>query len=262
MNSVLLLDPAHAVLVDPGVLPSELDDLAGAAGAERTSPSSSPTPTGTTCWAGRGGPAPPPSPRPAWPPRWRATPPPSPPSRLLCRPAGRALGARLRALRPRRCDERRDRGVLRPLAAGAARRARPLRRPGHRAPARPRHARRRRHALRPRDPVARPRARRLPAHHRGPREPRRGGRPSRRWSPATARSRPEPAAVRARMRRDLRYLEALEEGVREARAAGLTLRAGAGAAGGHRPLRLRGRLPAGRGAPRERAARWESTPPA
>ena len=31
MNSVLLLDPAHAVLVDPGVLPSELDDLAGAA---------------------------------------------------------------------------------------------------------------------------------------------------------------------------------------------------------------------------------------
>ena len=29
MNSVLLLDPAHAVLVDPGVLPSELDDLAG-----------------------------------------------------------------------------------------------------------------------------------------------------------------------------------------------------------------------------------------
>jgi glyoxylase-like metal-dependent hydrolase (beta-lactamase superfamily II) len=30
------------------------------------------------------------------------------------------------------------------------------------------------------------------------------------------------AAVRARVRRDLRYLEALEEGVREARAAGLT----------------------------------------
>jgi hydroxyacylglutathione hydrolase len=28
MNSVLLLEPAHAVLVDPGVLPSELDDLA------------------------------------------------------------------------------------------------------------------------------------------------------------------------------------------------------------------------------------------
>jgi glyoxylase-like metal-dependent hydrolase (beta-lactamase superfamily II) len=28
MNSVLLLDAAHAVLVDPGVLPSELDDLA------------------------------------------------------------------------------------------------------------------------------------------------------------------------------------------------------------------------------------------
>ena len=28
MNSVLLLDPEHAVLVDPGVLPSELDDLA------------------------------------------------------------------------------------------------------------------------------------------------------------------------------------------------------------------------------------------
>jgi hydroxyacylglutathione hydrolase len=30
MNSVLLLDPAHAVLVDPGVLPSEMDDLAAA----------------------------------------------------------------------------------------------------------------------------------------------------------------------------------------------------------------------------------------
>jgi hydroxyacylglutathione hydrolase len=30
MNSVLLLDAAHAVLVDPGVLPSELDDLAAA----------------------------------------------------------------------------------------------------------------------------------------------------------------------------------------------------------------------------------------
>jgi glyoxylase-like metal-dependent hydrolase (beta-lactamase superfamily II) len=28
MNSVLLLDPEHAVVVDPGVLPSELDDLA------------------------------------------------------------------------------------------------------------------------------------------------------------------------------------------------------------------------------------------
>ncbi len=35
MNSVLLLDPAHAVLVDPGVLPSELDDIAAAVrGAE------------------------------------------------------------------------------------------------------------------------------------------------------------------------------------------------------------------------------------
>ncbi len=33
MNSVLLLDAAHAVLVDPGVLPSELDDLAAAARA-------------------------------------------------------------------------------------------------------------------------------------------------------------------------------------------------------------------------------------
>ena len=30
MNSTLLLDPEHAVLVDPGVLPSELDDIAGA----------------------------------------------------------------------------------------------------------------------------------------------------------------------------------------------------------------------------------------
>jgi len=30
MNSALLLDRAHAVLVDPGVLPSELDDLAAA----------------------------------------------------------------------------------------------------------------------------------------------------------------------------------------------------------------------------------------
>jgi len=30
MNSALLLDREHAVLVDPGVLPSELDDLAGA----------------------------------------------------------------------------------------------------------------------------------------------------------------------------------------------------------------------------------------
>lgn len=30
MNSALLLDPAQAVLVDPGVLPSELDDLAAA----------------------------------------------------------------------------------------------------------------------------------------------------------------------------------------------------------------------------------------
>jgi glyoxylase-like metal-dependent hydrolase (beta-lactamase superfamily II) len=30
MDSVLLLDPAHAVLVDPGVLPSELDELAAA----------------------------------------------------------------------------------------------------------------------------------------------------------------------------------------------------------------------------------------
>jgi len=29
MNSTLLLDPEHAVLVDPGVLPSELDDIAG-----------------------------------------------------------------------------------------------------------------------------------------------------------------------------------------------------------------------------------------
>jgi glyoxylase-like metal-dependent hydrolase (beta-lactamase superfamily II) len=28
MNSVALLDPAHAVLVDPGVLPSEIDDIA------------------------------------------------------------------------------------------------------------------------------------------------------------------------------------------------------------------------------------------
>jgi glyoxylase-like metal-dependent hydrolase (beta-lactamase superfamily II) len=28
MNSLLLLDPRHAVIVDPGVLPSELDDLA------------------------------------------------------------------------------------------------------------------------------------------------------------------------------------------------------------------------------------------
>jgi glyoxylase-like metal-dependent hydrolase (beta-lactamase superfamily II) len=28
MNSLLLLDPGHAVIVDPGVLPSELDDLA------------------------------------------------------------------------------------------------------------------------------------------------------------------------------------------------------------------------------------------
>ncbi len=33
MNSVLLLDRAHAVLVDPGVLPSELDDLAAAVSA-------------------------------------------------------------------------------------------------------------------------------------------------------------------------------------------------------------------------------------
>jgi hydroxyacylglutathione hydrolase len=32
MNSVLLLDCAHAVLVDPGVLPSELDDLVAAVG--------------------------------------------------------------------------------------------------------------------------------------------------------------------------------------------------------------------------------------
>jgi glyoxylase-like metal-dependent hydrolase (beta-lactamase superfamily II) len=32
MNSVLLLDRAHTVLVDPGVLPSELDDLAAAVG--------------------------------------------------------------------------------------------------------------------------------------------------------------------------------------------------------------------------------------
>ncbi len=30
MNSLLLLDPAHAVIVDPGVLPAELDDLAAA----------------------------------------------------------------------------------------------------------------------------------------------------------------------------------------------------------------------------------------
>ncbi|HVP15185.1 MAG TPA: MBL fold metallo-hydrolase, partial [Terriglobales bacterium] len=30
MNSTLLLDPRHAVLVDPGVLPSELDDIAAA----------------------------------------------------------------------------------------------------------------------------------------------------------------------------------------------------------------------------------------
>jgi len=33
MNSALLLDPGHAVLVDPGVLPSELDDLAAASRA-------------------------------------------------------------------------------------------------------------------------------------------------------------------------------------------------------------------------------------
>ncbi len=32
MNSVVLLDPEHAVIVDPGVLPSELDDLARAVG--------------------------------------------------------------------------------------------------------------------------------------------------------------------------------------------------------------------------------------
>lgn len=32
MNSVLLLDPEHAVVVDPGVLPSELDDIARAVG--------------------------------------------------------------------------------------------------------------------------------------------------------------------------------------------------------------------------------------
>lgn len=30
MNSLLLLDPRHTVVVDPGVLPGELDDLAGA----------------------------------------------------------------------------------------------------------------------------------------------------------------------------------------------------------------------------------------
>ncbi|MGH7742880.1 MAG: MBL fold metallo-hydrolase, partial [Candidatus Eiseniibacteriota bacterium] len=29
MNSVVLLDPAHTVLVDPGVLPSEIEDIAG-----------------------------------------------------------------------------------------------------------------------------------------------------------------------------------------------------------------------------------------
>ena len=33
MNSVLLLDPEHTVVVDPGVLPSELDDLARVVGA-------------------------------------------------------------------------------------------------------------------------------------------------------------------------------------------------------------------------------------
>jgi glyoxylase-like metal-dependent hydrolase (beta-lactamase superfamily II) len=33
MNSLLLLDPRHTVVVDPGVLPSELDDLAAAVGA-------------------------------------------------------------------------------------------------------------------------------------------------------------------------------------------------------------------------------------
>ncbi len=32
MNSVLLLDPEHAVVVDPGVLPSELDDIARVVG--------------------------------------------------------------------------------------------------------------------------------------------------------------------------------------------------------------------------------------
>lgn len=32
MNSVLLLDPEHTVIVDPGVLPSELDDLASIVG--------------------------------------------------------------------------------------------------------------------------------------------------------------------------------------------------------------------------------------
>jgi len=34
MNSVLLLDPEHTVIVDPGVLPSEIDDLAAAVSAE------------------------------------------------------------------------------------------------------------------------------------------------------------------------------------------------------------------------------------
>jgi hydroxyacylglutathione hydrolase len=33
MNSLLLLDPRHTVIVDPGVLPSELDDLAAEVGA-------------------------------------------------------------------------------------------------------------------------------------------------------------------------------------------------------------------------------------
>jgi glyoxylase-like metal-dependent hydrolase (beta-lactamase superfamily II) len=33
MNSVLLLDREHAVLVDPGVLPSELDEIAAAVSA-------------------------------------------------------------------------------------------------------------------------------------------------------------------------------------------------------------------------------------
>lgn len=33
MNSLLLLDPRHTVIVDPGVLPSELDDLAAAVAA-------------------------------------------------------------------------------------------------------------------------------------------------------------------------------------------------------------------------------------
>ena len=228
MNSVLLLDPAHAVLVDPGVLPSELDDLAAAvrdAGAARGHARLHPLPLGPRARPAVVARRRPPSPTPA-----------SPPAAGARGGGHRRRRRRLHAARSASPGARgfapfvpdvaaqgeTERGA-RPVAARAARRSRPLRRPRHACTCR------RGGLLVAGDLLSDleiPWLDREPAVYRRTIEgiaalveagevetlvPGHG---------AIARG---AGAVRARVRRDLRYLEALEEGVREARAAGLTL---------------------------------------